>query len=55
MYKDGLKSLMTEKFISSVDDFWDLWDPSTVTLMEEVSKTKGLLILKIKPHLVQLL
>ena len=40
IYEGGLKSSYDE-VISSVDNFFDQWDPSTATLMEEVPGPPG--------------
>ncbi len=40
LYKGWLKSSY-EEIISAVDDFFDQWDPNTVTLMQEVCEPQG--------------
>ena len=47
LYKSGLKSL-SAYVILAVDDFFDQWDPSIATPMEEMYKAQGKL-LKNKP------
>ena len=49
-FKCGLKGSY-EDIISAVDDFFDQWDPSTATLMEEAG-TVSRTMLKNKPHLI---
>ena len=46
MYESGLKSSFDD-IISAVDDFFDQWDPSTVTLMEEIYVLHGAICWKI--------
>ena len=46
MYASGIESLLAD-VISAVDDFFDQWNPSTATLIEEVCGSQWRLSRKI--------